>query len=1591
MEKPKRRRAAGAVRTERPVRVRGPVGPVYFPVVGLGASAGGLDAFKRLLDALRAKSGMAFILIQHLAPSHESLMVELLAGHTWMKIIQATNAMPLEPDHVYVIPPGAYLAIRDGALQLSKPSERHGARMPFDFFLRSLANECGERAVCAILSGTGDDGSLGLKSVKERGGLVIAQDPDEAAFDGMPRSAIKTGAVDLVLPVAAIAETLTNYSQQGYLGLARNSAALRGMQDRLAEIVELVRTRTSHSFALYKEATLLRRIERRMAITAIEDAECYVEVLRRDTGELELLAKDLLINVTSFFRDVAAFGALAENIVPELVRNHAHERPLRIWIAGCSTGEETYSLAMLFLEAISAAPKGKGDIKLQVFASDIDEDAVTFARNGLYPETIVAEVSLARLARFFTKENDGYRVARQLREAVVFTVQDLLTDAPFSRLDLVSCRNLLIYLRPEVQAKVLSLFHFALADSGILFLGTSETVGELSHRFEPLFKKQRIFRRIGRTRPGEVEFPIGGSNGVRAPWPRLQRQAVPHRVSLGDLSQKLLLETYAPASVLINQRHEGLYYFGPTDRYLRVAAGEPSRNLLAMAREGLSTKLRMAIQQANGRHAHTTVTGAVVQRDGGSAAVTICVQPMQSDGEELLLVSFLDEPKSERKAGRIAEASADISRLAQLEQELENTSNELHAAIHDLELTNEELKSLNEEAMSVNEEFQSTNEELETSKEELQSLNEELTALNGQLQETLERQRATSTDLQNILISTDAPTLFLDRELNIRFFTPATKSLFSIVASDIGRPLADLTHRFAGADLLVDARAVLANLTQLRREIEADNGAWYIERILPYRTLDNRTEGVIFTFADISEMKAARRDVQAALAYSDSIIDTIPGPLVVLDEELRVVFASGAFYRAFAVTPGETVGRQLAAAGDRRLDVPALRGFLNLIRADGAAIEDYQIEIDLEGLGRRTLLLNARNVRGKLAKRAILVAIEDITDRKRIEEALEAAKLQAERANLGKTRFLAAASHDLRQPLQTFSLLQGILAKKVKDKESLDLIARLDETLGAMSGMLNTLLDINQLEAGIVRPEKVSFRIQNLLDKLRTEFAYHAQSQGLGWHVPFSSRSVWSDPSLLEQMIRNLISNAVKYTRTGKILLGCRRRGDKLRIEVWDTGAGIPAEQLHAIFEEFHQLDNPARERSRGLGLGLSIVQRLGNLLDHRIDVRSRPGKGSVFTVEVPLAKDSARSRPSQDLPGIDESASRTSSILIIDDDPEIREILDLLLKGEGHRTHAVGDGKQALAQVERGSIRPDLILADYNLPGGLNGLQVVTGLREMLSREIPVIILTGDISTDTLRDIARERCVQRNKPIKADELTRLIQSLLAIPVLAASPARTRQPSEADRGRQPPTVFVIDDDPALCDAMRELLREEGRPVEVYASCEAFLGAYYPGRQGCLVVDAHMPGMGGIELLERLKAEGNAPPAIMITGHGDVPMAVRAMRAGAVGFIQKPISPDELLTSIARALELTRDTVALSAWRETAAARIAGLTARERQVMDLVVTGNPNKEIAALLTISQRTVEKHRGSAMKKIGARSLSELIHMTLSSSRDKARQSIY
>ena len=1454
-----------------------------FRVVAIGASSGGLEACTKLLDALPAQTAMAFVLVQHLDPTHPSMLVELLAEHTDLAVLQAEDAMTILPEHLYVIPPGAYLSVKDGALHLSKPNAPRGARLPFDFLLHSLAAEYGPRAVCVVLSGNGADGTIGLRAVKDAGGLVLAQDPAEAGFDGMPSSAIATGLVDQVLRVAAIADALDGRGE----GHQLTTTDASGGSDPLLAIVGLLHARTGHDFAPYKRGTLERRIERRMALARGDSRPdgssdvgnrrdskgrpggkmaAYLARLRTDPTELELLAKDLLIHVTSFFRDPAAYDSLAKQVIPGLLQGRSADQPLRIWVAGCSTGEEVYSLIILFHEAAAAAVRdGKNpNLKLQVFASDLDAAAVVTAREGLYPSGITADVSAERLAKFFTNEDGhGYRVLPDLRASVVFAVQDLLTDPPFSRIDLLSCRNLMIYLGPEAQAKAISLFHFALKTGGVLWLGTAETLADTDDRFELIQKAARLYRHVGRRRPGDLSFAAATTDSPRAG--RLGRLADPTRILsrqmvLAELCRQAVLDEHAPAAVLCNARHECLYSLGPIDRYLRMAPGHVTTDVLAMARGALRTRLRSALTQAAQGDSRVTVPGGRMTSDGRSMPFIIDVKPLSSDGEKLLLICFVDAPTSSQPAPRAA-SSRDALHIAELERELEAARAELEEGARSLEASGEEQRAINEEALSVNEEYQSTNEELLTSKEELQSLNEELTALNSQLQETLERQRTTANDLQNILYSTDVATLFLDRDLKIRFFTPATKALFNVIPGDVGRPLADLHSLSMDTDLQSDARSVLASLDPIEREIETAEGTWFRRRILPYRTDTHGVEGVVITFNDISR-------------------------------------------------------------------------------------------------------------------------------RKQVDFSLEEAKAAAEATNLAKSRFLAAASHDLRQPLQTLALIHGLLAKAVVAEKAIGLVKRQDEALGSMSRMLDTLLDLNQIEAGIVKPELKDCRIDSLLDRLRDEFAYHAQAKGLGLRAVPCSAVIRTDPRLLEQMVRNLVTNAVKYTDRGRVLLGCRRRGGTLRIEVWDTGIGIPDGDLQAVFDEYHQIGNEARERERGLGLGLAIVQRLGDLLGHRIAVRSRPGKGSVFTIEVPRVPDAPLpaqrqlSPPPIAVAGMvaPSAGGRTGRILVIEDDPDLRDLLCLLLQEEGHQVGAVPNGQGAVDKVAEGAFRPDLVVADYNLPGGMTGLQVAAKLRESLPH-VPVVILTGDISTGTLQDVARHGFVQRNKPVKPSELLRTIEDMLLFNP-PEEQAKTPAASGPDAQTAAPVIFVVDDDASVRTALRSVLEEDGRVVEDYSGSAAFLAAFgagRPGRNVCLLVDAAMPGINGLELLEQLAATGPTLPVIVITGQGDVAMAVRAMKAGALDFIEKPVRAPELLASVAHALDHSRDADAQTARHAEAAARIATLTPRQLEVMARVLAGHPSKNIAADLGISQRTVENHRASIMRKAGVRSLPALARLAL------------
>ena len=746
--------------------------------------------------------------------------------------------------------------------------------------------------------------------------------------------------------------------------------------------------------------------------------------------------------------------------------------------------------------------------------------------------------------------------------------------------------------------------------------------------------------------------------------------------------------------------------------------------------------------------------------------------------------------------------------------------------------------------------FPSKCEEPLASREELQCLNEELMALNGRLQETLDRQSTTADDLKNVLYSTDLATLFLDRDLRIRFFTPATALLFNILPSDVGRHLSDVRSVGFESTASEDAKVVLNGLVPIEGEIEAGGGAWFVRRILPYRARGGGVEGVVVTYADITERKQAAR-------------------------------------------------------------------------------------------------------------------------------ALEGAKQAAEQANRVKSRFLAVASHDLRQPLQALSLLQGLLAKVVEGDRAKALVSRLAETLGAMSGMLNTLLDINQIESGALRVERVAFPISELLERLKAEFSHQAKAQGLDLRSVRSSLWVDSDPRLVEQMIRNLLANALKYTKCGTVLLGCRRQGDAIRIEIWDTGVGIAEGQLEAIFEEYHQVENPARERSEGLGLGLSIVRRLGDLLQHPVRVFSRPSRGSVFSIEIARPENRlAQAAASLGLSSnAGEPSRKTGAILLVEDDPDIRDLLQQLLEAEGHYVVVAPNGLTALELLAHASVDPDIVLADFNLPGGLNGLGLAAKVRGALHRQVAVAILTGDISAVTLRDIARDNCVHLSKPVDLLELNGLIQEFLS----AGGSVGEAQCAAPSTIHQAGRIYVVDDDRHVREAICSVLEDADLATEAFSCAEDFLEAYCPGGDACLLVDAYLPGIGGLELLRRLAASGHELPAMMVTGRGDIAIAVEAMKAGAMEFIEKPIARLDLLAAVTRALDRARDATNTSACHAKAMTQIAGLTGRQREIMDLVLAGHPSKNIAADLGISQRTVENHRASIMKRTGAKSLPALARLAV------------
>ncbi len=980
---------------------------LMFPIVGIGASAGGLDALKKFFAAMPADSGMAFVVIQHLDPQHASRMAEILSKYTAMKVVEAADGMAATPNAVFTNPPGRALCIRGGRLILTKTAEGRHVEAAIDQFLMSLAEDQGERAIGIILSGSNAvDGPRGVRAIRGAGGMCMAQDPQTAEYPAMPQGAIDTGLVDHVMPAGRMPGALLAYVQHVQNGAVGHGELPAGAaSDGLDAILQLLRTRAKSDYRYYKKGTIHRRIQRRMALRQVADLADYLNVLQQDPTELTQLSKDMLIGVSSFFRDPETFEALQSEVIGPMMAAKEADSPVRAWVPGCATGEEAYTVAMLLLEAVAAAGKGN---PVQVFASDVDTHALEVARAGAYSEGIADEVRPDRLERFFTKQGHTWQVQKLLRDAVLVSRQNLLSDPPFSKLDLVTCRNVLIYLEPAAQKKILAMFSFALNMGGGLLLGKSEGLAGMDDLFRPVSKQHRIYRLVqsSRGRAGEFSLYPGGAPGPSADRDRVQ----PVALGLARANEEAILRHFNASLVLVDPKGQIRYFHGRTEKYLGHAKGLASLNILDMTAGTLSARLRRAIEQALQQDDPVVIPRVPLSREAAPLAnLTVMGLPAQADGGKLLAIIFEDAKPPPVPDVLVPAPAEGESLVSHLEAEVRALRVELRARAEEYDAANEELKAGNEEVMSMNEELQSANEELEASKEEMQSINEELTTVNSQIAEKVSELTATNDDLANLLGSTHIATVFLDKQLQVRRFTPRATEVLNLIPGDVGRPFTHITQNFAGEQLVGDAENVLKSLSVAEREVQGRDGRWYTIRILPYRTLDDRIDGVVITFSDVTRLKQVEAALQYDKTYGESIVETVQDPLIVLDGQFRITSVNSAFYRRFQVKPEEVVGRVIFDLGNQQWDIARLRELLERILPTEVTFRDFRVEHNFPGIGQRTMLLSGRRIQatGEMPE-CILLSMEDVTERERDREHLRALTVSLEQRVAERTAQLRA-------------------------------------------------------------------------------------------------------------------------------------------------------------------------------------------------------------------------------------------------------------------------------------------------------------------------------------------------------------------------------------------------------------------------------------------------------------------------------------------------------------------------------------------------------------------------------------------------------
>ncbi len=1341
-----------------------------FPVVGIGASAGGLEAFRSLLAELPATTGMAFVVVQHLSPERPSMLTEALGRLTPMPVVEVTEGMPLVPDRVHVMAANTEVSVKGGALHLVPRPSTRGVRFPVDGLFSSLAAELHSRAIGIVLSGTGSDGTDGLKAIKEGGGITFAQDPASAQFGGMPESASDAGVVDFVLPPERIAAELLRLSGHPYVVERAGADAVSAAGVGIDRALSLVRGHSGIDFSTYKPSTLARRIARRMALRQVPDLHEYERILEKEPVEARALSHDFLIHVTGFFRDREAFEALAQRVFPDVAKSKPRGAPLRVWVPGCSTGEEAYTFAITLVESLRDA---RPDLEVQIFASDLSERAIDVARAGLYPESAVSDLGPERVQRFFTHSGQGYQVARNIRDLCVFVVHDLVRDPPFARLDLISCRNVLIYFGADLQQRLMQAFHSCLNRPGYLMLGRSETVVAARDLFTPVVPEHRIFAKTGEGR--RVSFPLApgraGHGLAGAPAPSAGARPAAEAQRQAD---HLLLARFAPPGVVVNERMEIIQFRGRTGDFLEPPPGQPQANLLKMVREGLHAELRKAVNEAKQRGATVRAAGLRVA-PGDPRQVSMEVIPLLGvhDAEEryfLVLFQEVASPAAAPAAPRESEgrvAGAVEQEYQGVKQELAATKQYLESLVEQHRASDDEFATVNEELIAANEELQSTNEELESAKEELQSANEELTTLNEELRNRNAELDRVANDLTNVLDAVEVPVVIVDAERRIRRFSPGKLGLLNMIPSDAGRPIDQIKLDVEIPDLDGRVAEVIARGQAHEWEIQDRAGHWFRMQIRPYRAADRQLDGALLAFVDIHVLKLALAEAEHARDYARSIVESAQVPLVVIDGDLRVVSVNPALGEMLGSRSRLAPGDEIFAAHEGIWNVGRLRHLAEQARTSVAHPASIELEVDLPGLGKRILSVTARRITWPGGIPMVLLAFEDLTDRRRI-EAERAARVSAEEANRAKDFFLATLSHELRTPLSTILIQSQVLGRVAASDPRVDhATAAIQRAVMIQTRVVEDLLDVSRIVAGKLRLDQ---RVVDLCDIAQeavdlARSAASSKSVQLVAAVGSSGTRVYGDPARLLQVLSNLVGNAVKFTPPGgKVSVSLERSDGTATISVTDTGVGIRPEFLPQVFNRFSQANSTSTRPQSGLGLGLAIVRHLVELHGGSVGAESRgEGQGATFWVRLPIIQGAglevARDRrvPSANVTGV--------RVLVVDDDEDTRESILTLLAQRGAVPRGARSAAEALDVFAE--FDPDVLLSDIAMPDedGFSLIAKVRALPPERGGRVPAAALTALAGLDD-RDRALAAGFQEHipKPVDVHDLLRSIARLASSP-----------------------------------------------------------------------------------------------------------------------------------------------------------------------------------------------------------------------------------